>query len=1011
MFISKNPHVKCANILLAVLIALLILMISACADTSSDSGSGGGDGGGGSENSAPVANGGVNQVVTVGDLVVMDGAGSSDPDNDTLTYTWEQISGTTVTVSSATAELISFTAPSLADPALDAEILTFKLTVSDGVASASDEIYIVVKTGVVILAPIADAGTDQVVNGAVAVTLDGSGSTDPNSPPKTLTYLWSQIGGTTVTLAGADTATATFTSPTVSVGEVLTFDLTVSSDKDSASNSVQITVNATPSAFTPTANAGADQAVISGDTVTLDGSGSTGPNTDTLTYSWARLSGPLVTLTGTSTATPSFLAPDVTATSSLIIQLEVFDGTFKSTDQVKVDISPPPDVTPPTVVEVSPLVDAPGVSRSSVITARFNEAMDSASITTAGAFTVNDGTANIAGTVTYNTVTYTATFTSSVAMTGGITHTASLASTIKDVALNAYAGSSWSFSTSTNNFPVVLIAPVNRHVSFGEIVTLDGSGTTDVEDANTSLTYNWTQVSGTHVMLTFSVPGNPWLMTSFTAPNKVETLQFKLTVTDTDGNVSTRMVSTTVLEDTTRVIFVSGTIGSDVNSGGLGSPVKTIQKGITLASSTSPKSDVYVHAGYYYSTTSVPMVSGVSVYGGFTTLISFCFRDIFTLKFYCFTEMGHRMATSPTELYGAETMVVANSITAPTVLDGFKIVSRNGVSTTTIGTNSTAIYSRGSNASFVISNNDIIAGVGGAGKSGYTGNNGGSGSKGGPGWTGDNDWPVIAAGGYVGAGCNKGGEGGFGGYDLIPGLPGWGGQGPKNGNGGGGGLPHADNTNGVSNGQNGHGGGSGDAGSAGAGGSGDGGIDASYHWVPGTGINGANGSCGSGGGGGGGGGGQPWAFFRIAGTGGGGGGGGGGGHFGRGGGGGYGGGGSFGIFLSASSPVISNNNISTLDGGGKGGDGGWGGYGGYGGAGGNRGAGSNEVGYGGSGGRGGAGGTGGRGGGGAGGVSYGIYRAELSAPTINTNVYAIAPGGAGGSGGLNGYPGSSGDIK
>ncbi len=57
------------------------------------------------------------------------------------------------------------------------------------------------------------------------------------------------------------------------------------------------------------ANAGPDQDVASEATVEPDGSGSTDPNNDPLTYEWSQLNGPAVTLEGASTAKPTFKAP------------------------------------------------------------------------------------------------------------------------------------------------------------------------------------------------------------------------------------------------------------------------------------------------------------------------------------------------------------------------------------------------------------------------------------------------------------------------------------------------------------------------------------------------------------------------------------------------------------------------------------------------------------------------------------------------------------------------------
>ncbi|GAB4277226.1 MAG: hypothetical protein Kow0080_28050 [Candidatus Promineifilaceae bacterium] len=72
--------------------------------------------------------------------------------------------------------------------------------------------------------PTANAGPDQNVEIGTAVTLDGSGSSDPdgNTP---LTYGWTQTGGPAVTLSDATAVNPTFTAPNVSA--VLTFTLTV----------------------------------------------------------------------------------------------------------------------------------------------------------------------------------------------------------------------------------------------------------------------------------------------------------------------------------------------------------------------------------------------------------------------------------------------------------------------------------------------------------------------------------------------------------------------------------------------------------------------------------------------------------------------------------------------------------------------------------------------------------------------------------------------------------------
>ena len=180
--------------------------------------------------------------------------------------------------------------------------------------------------------PVAAAGLDQNVSFGASVNLNGSASYDPCPGPEPLNYAWSFIsrptGSTLVDtdIVGGKNALASFF-PDVPGRYLLR--LTVSDSENTASDDVQIDVGGGP----PVADAGPEQHVPTGAVTSLDGSGSFDPGEQLITYLWALVGKPPVSLLTDSdinartTPDPSF-TPDVDGTYRF--QLLVSNGLLSS---------------------------------------------------------------------------------------------------------------------------------------------------------------------------------------------------------------------------------------------------------------------------------------------------------------------------------------------------------------------------------------------------------------------------------------------------------------------------------------------------------------------------------------------------------------------------------------------------------------------------------------------------------------------------------------------------------
>jgi lysophospholipase L1-like esterase len=293
----------------------------------------------------PHADAGADQSVNEKTLVTLDGSWSIDPDAPAsnpfpLDYLWDQKSGISIELSNPTAQKPTFTAPAVG---LSGEKLEFKLTVTDTDGFAhSDSVLINVNN--ILVSPSADAGSDQNVVAGRSVTLDGSNSLDPDDPGRTFPIVqWEQISGKNqVTLTTPTELTTNFIAPNVgSDGDILTFELTVM-DKDGLSNSDTVTI-AVHFPEAPVADAGSDQSVMEGGTVTLNGLNSYDPDGSIASVQWEQLSGKTqVTLTAPSDLTTDLTAPAVdTEGDVLAFKLTIKDDDdLTSEDIVNVTVAP-----------------------------------------------------------------------------------------------------------------------------------------------------------------------------------------------------------------------------------------------------------------------------------------------------------------------------------------------------------------------------------------------------------------------------------------------------------------------------------------------------------------------------------------------------------------------------------------------------------------------------------------------------------------------------------------------
>ncbi len=429
----------------------------------------------------PIANAGSGQTVSLGSTVQLNGTASTDPEGNSLAYSWSFVSkpaGSNAALSGATTSTPTFVLDTFGS-------YTVQLIVSDSKSSS-------VPTTVIIntknTAPVANAGPAQSVPTQTKVQLDGSKSSDVDGDP--LTYQWSFVSvptGSTATLSNATIVNPTFV--TDKVGNYVVQLIVNDGHQNSAPSQVTITDSFVP----PTANAGPNQTIEVESTVQLDGSHSTDLQGYPLTYNWSILSTPagsVATLSDPHAVKPTFKA-DLLGT--YVMQLIVNDGVANSTAATVTistnDVAPVANPGQAQTVNVGALVTLDGTHSTD---------SDGQPLSYSWSMTTKPSSSN-AALVSANSA--------KPSFQADLPGTYVVQLIVNDGFLNSQPAT---VTISTNDVAPIANPGLNQTVTAVATVQLDGTGSTDSDSQ--PLTYKWailSQPSGGTATLSSATAAKP----------------------------------------------------------------------------------------------------------------------------------------------------------------------------------------------------------------------------------------------------------------------------------------------------------------------------------------------------------------------------------------------------------------------------------------------------------------------------------------------------------------------
>ena len=280
-------------------------------------------------NNPPVADAGMDQSLSADEEIRLDGGGSFDPDGDPMTYGWSfarvpegssLMEAEDVFSDNNTASSITTFLPDM----MGTYIVSLVVTDSNNDSSVADSVIVSVSEGTL---PTAVAGEDQTITEGESVTLDGSGSFD--SGGRDLQYMWSVASapeGSTALILEPTAMAPTFT-PDLSGNYLVS--LVVDSGVNTSAPDVMVLNVASQNPEAPIAVATQVGATEDCANIQLDGSGSSDPNGDSLSYFWTLQEKPQNSTSDNSSITardaemPEFYA-DVAG--EYIFSLAVHDG-------------------------------------------------------------------------------------------------------------------------------------------------------------------------------------------------------------------------------------------------------------------------------------------------------------------------------------------------------------------------------------------------------------------------------------------------------------------------------------------------------------------------------------------------------------------------------------------------------------------------------------------------------------------------------------------------------------